>query len=872
MEDAMKKICNFFIYLLLCLRYRISLRGLDSLKRNDKPILFLANHQALIDPVIVMSSLNNRFSPRPLADENQFKHPLLKPLVRILNIISIPDPAVSGRRAKEGVDAGLDKVADALNRGDNVLMYPAGGLCHTKLEKLGGKSGTASTVHRVPEVRIVLIRIRGLWGSSFSRATAVPSIFKALQKGALDLLANGFFFMPRREVFLEFEEVADFPRRAEKREINSYLEEWYNRDPDSCKAVPRYWWQGKTARVLPEPSQETVVRDTGNIPGKIRRRVKDKLVELSGNQQVNEQDSLADDLALDSLVLTEFGCWLESEFAVSLEQPDELRTVADCILTAGGVKVEQAAVRIEPASEKWFSVQKERTLGPAEGTDIAKVFLNQARKNPDQVILSDQFSGDKTWRQLILALFVLLPVIRKIPGKRVGIMLPGSVSAAVSWLALVFSGKEPVMVNWTTGTRNIQYGLESLGVEQVITARALTGRLENQGIDLGEVSIKWLFLEELASRISIRAKIAALVRSRISWRGLAEADIADTAAILFTSGSESRPKAVPLSHANLLANVADFATVLSLSANDRQLGILPVFHSLGLAGTVILPLCSGLRTVYWPNPTEGARLGRMIEAYRATMLITTPTFLSGILKSTDSERLASLRLIFSGAEKCPDHLVARLDELCPGAVFCEGYGVTECSPVVTVNSIENPRPGTIGRLLPSMDRLLVDPQTGRIVGPGETGRLLVRGPNVFSGYLGDAPSPFVERDGYSWYDTGDLVREDDGVLVFAGRLKRFVKLGGEMVSLPAIEHVLDKKFRSEDGPVIAVMCTTDEEHPELVLFTAVNIDRQEANQVIMEAGLSALHAVRMVKKIDSIPMLGTGKTDYTALAELVKCL
>ncbi len=157
---------------------------------------------------------------------------------------------------------------------------------------------------------------------------------------------------------------------------------------------------------------------------------------------------------------------------------------------------------------------EECTLVPAKGSNIAQVFLNQARKNPDQVILSDQISGDKTWRQLILAIYAFLPSIMKIPQKRVGIMLPGAVSAVISWLAVVFSGKEPVMVNWTTGIRNMQYSLESLGVEQVITARALTGRLENQGVDLNLLSVKWLYLEDLASCISFWRKIVSLAKSR----------------------------------------------------------------------------------------------------------------------------------------------------------------------------------------------------------------------------------------------------------------------------------------------------------------------------------------------------------------------
>jgi long-chain-fatty-acid--[acyl-carrier-protein] ligase len=310
--------------------------------------------------------------------------------------------------------------------------------------------------------------------------------------------------------------------------------------------------------------------------------------------------------------------------------------------------------------------------------------------------------------------------------------------------------------------------------------------------------------------------------------------------------------------------------MLSLSSNDRLLGILPVFHSLGLAGTVILPLCTGLRTVYWPNPTEGTMLNRMTAAYRTTVLIATPTFLQRMLGTAKPEQLQSLRLIFSGAEKCPDHVFAALKEKCPQAVLCEGYGVTECSPVVAVNSLSDPRLGTVGRLLPSMQHILLDPETGEPVAPGANGRLLVRGPNVFSGYIGEAKSPFLEFDGKFWYDTGDLMFERDGVLVFAGRLKRFVKISGEMISLPAIEQALESYYPAGEGPVLAVAASGNEQHPELVLLTVLDTNRQEANQAIRAAGLSPLHNIRLVRQVEEIPLLGSGKTDYTAIKRMVK--
>ncbi|WP_446007859.1 AMP-binding protein [Candidatus Electrothrix sp.] len=868
----MKKLISFSLSALLRLRYRLTVTGLKELQQeseDNRPFLFFSNHQALIDPVIVMSLLYSRFTPRPLVDEKQSDHPVAKYFMEMVNAIFIPDLNMSGRDAKEQVFAGIEEIVASLKRGENVLMYPSGRISRGKLEAIGANSGAVSVTHGVPEARIVLIRMGGLWGSRFSRARGLPVLFGEVGKLFLRVLANGILFMPRRPVHLEIVEPDDFPRGGDKQAINQYLEAFYNVEPDRNTEIPSYWWQGSQPIYHDDPRPVFAAQDTASIPESIRSLVLARLTELSGVDKVEESDKLAADLGMDSLVLAEFGSWLHQEFGVATENLEVLQTVSDCILAAGGIMPVLSGVPLKPVSSKWFTQVDKRELGFPAGENIAVLFLAQACQHPDQVILSDQLSGDKTWRQLIMGVYALLPELENIPDKRVGIMMPASVSAVVSWLVVMFSGKEPVMVNWTSGISNIQYSLQAVGVKQVITAKALTSQLEQRGIALDAIGVTWLYLEEIAARIHAGRKIMALLKSRLLWRKLYRAEIAKNAAILFTSGSEARPKAVPLTHANFLANARDFSQILSLSSHDRLLGILPVFHSLGLAGTIILPLCTGLRTVYWPNPTEGSQLARMIGAYGVTTLISTPTFLHGILRAGKPDLLHSLRLVFSGAEKCPEHVFALLREFCPQTVLCEGYGVTECSPVITVNSPDAPQLGTIGRILASMEYVLLDPEDNQPVSPGKNGRLLVRGPNVFSGYIGDSPTPFVDFAGKSWYDTGDLMFERDGVLVFAGRLKRFVKMGGEMISLPAIEQVLEAHYPTDEGPVLAVAATDDEQHPELVLLTVLDTDRQEANQALREAGLSPLHNIRTVRQVDEIPLLGTGKTDYTTLSNLV---
>lgn len=297
--------------------------------------------------------------------------------------------------------------------------------------------------------------------------------------------------------------------------------------------------------------------------------------------------------------------------------------------------------------------------------------------------------------------------------------------------------------------------------------------------------------------------------------------------------------------------------------------MLPPFHSFGLTGTILLPILGGVKVVHYPNPNEPAVLARIIEAYKVSILIGTPTFLSNIVRSSTNSQLASLRICVTGAEKCPQRVYDALRQRCPQATILEGYGITECSPIVAVNREEDARPGTIGRPLPSLTCIIMDEETHQPANANECGMLLVRGPSVFGGYLHyDGPSPFIQWNGESWYRTGDLVQADaTGHLTFCGRLKRFVKLGGEMISLPAIEEVLEQHFGvSEDGPTLALVASPGDA-PELVLFTTRHLERAEVNQAIRQAGLSPLHNVRAVIHVEQLPLLGTGKTDYRTLGE-----
>ncbi|MBN1961419.1 MAG: AMP-binding protein [Deltaproteobacteria bacterium] len=862
------------VWLLLLLRYRIKINGLNAIvERGCKGILFLPNHPALIDPVIVFFSLLRKFRPRSLADKDRISLPFIKQVALHFGAIPLPDPAVYKTTSKQDVARALDECSETLKRGENLLLYPAGRLSRSNNEDLGGKKAVKLILAKVPYCRIVLIRTSGLWGSRFSWGSGKPpNLIGTLLNGIGLLLVNFLFFMPKRQVTIELVEPDNFPRDSDKKHINNYLESFYNDNQQPNLYVPYKFWQRGDSYQLPEPQlSKTNITKEAAVPNTIREQIFTKINEISGQTPKTNEASLSRDLSFDSLARAEIIAWVEQEFGYSCTDPINLDSVNDLLLLAIGQSASVSA-ELKKISSAWYTKRTIKIALP-QAENIASAFLKQAALDPNRLIIADQTSGTRSYRDLITAILVLRPHLAKLAGDYVAIMLPASVGAAVLYLATLFAGKIPVMVNWTTGARNIKHGLDMLGVQHVVTVSPLLTKLNEQGIDLDVVKDKFLLLDSMSKQISIAAKLKAALTARLSWRSLQQTTIADTAVVLFTSGSESLPKAVPLSHKNLLTNLSDIVDSIQFNSDDKIIGFLPPFHSFGLTGTVLLPLCTSIACVYFPNPTDGAALARIIAAYRATIMVGTPTFLAGVARYANDEQLNSLRMAVTGAEKCPDSLYETLAKRWPHLLVLEGYGITECSPVVSVNRECDPKRGSIGLPLPSIEHAIIDIEQHQPVTTGIDGMLLVRGPSIFTGYLNyNGSSPFIEYNGKQWYRTGDLVRADQsGSLFFVGRLKRFVKLGGEMVSLPAIEDVLISLVANDSSgePLLAVVATADETNPELCLFTVAQLTRDQVNQSIRAAGLSALHNIRKVIPIEAIPVLGTGKVDYRALQAML---
>jgi long-chain-fatty-acid--[acyl-carrier-protein] ligase len=406
-----------------------------------------------------------------------------------------------------------------------------------------------------------------------------------------------------------------------------------------------------------------------------------------------------------------------------------------------------------------------------------------------------------------------------------------------------------------------------MNVEEVITSKAFLDRfnVEIKGV-------RFLFLEDLRRQASRLQAASAWLSIRLFpasiRRRIPKKNPDQPALILFTSGSERAPKAVPLTHTNILSEMRAITAFLELSPRDSLLGFLPSFHSFGMVVTGVFPLLSGIRLVHHADPTDASGLARKIGAYKPTLVVGTPTFIDFIVRRARPEELDSLRLIVVGAEKCPARLMDACKKAAPRAELIEGYGVTECSPVVAGNRPGAMRPGTVGKPLPGVSIRVVDLDHDQEVLTGQSGMLWVHGPIVFPGYIGfEGPSPFREVDGKRWYVTGDLAEIDkDGFIHLAGRLKRFLKAGGEMISLPALEEPLTERFPPVDEkPQAAVEGIETSTGRRIVLFTTSEITTAEANAILEKAGFRGVLRLDEVRRVKEIPLLGTGKIDYKVL-------
>jgi long-chain-fatty-acid--[acyl-carrier-protein] ligase len=856
--------------LVLSLRYRVRVHGLEQVRGLKGPVLVLPNHPALVDPPLVFTSLYPSLRPRPMVLETNFQNPLMALIGKIINVVPVPDLEQASAKARAKAQRAVEVIIAGLRGGDNYIMWPSGHTQRDGVERLGGARALSDILQAVPEAQIVRVRTRGLWGSmfSFARTGEHPHLTGRLLAGVGWLLANLLVFMPRRRVDITVEKVDRAALPELRREtLNPWFEAWYNAGgaPETPTYVPYHFAFGPRSYEFPRrPGLGEI--DLGRIKPEVREEVNHLIADKLHRPLTEDEqrpETTFDELALDSLDRMELNLRVEQQFGYTGDQVPttlgELWALAQGLASKGPPR---------PAPAGWFAPGCGGDgLLEARGGTIPEAFVARALSCRREVAAADDLAGAVTCERLLVGALAMARRFAKLPAANVGLMLPASVASDTAYLALSLAGKLPVILNWTTGPANLAHAARLMGLTHVVTSNAFIDRtgIQVQGTE-------YLCLEDLRKDMGKLELLRTLLAVR--WlpgrirRRVPHIPSDRPAVVLFTSGSEKAPKAVPLTHDNILAEMRGGIPVLGLRKSDSMLGFLPMFHSFGLAVTSVLPLLGGMRVVHHPDPTDAGGLARKIAAYKPTLLVGTPTFVSYILERAKPEDLTSLRLIIVGAEACPPAVRQRCAEMAPGACLLEGYGITECSPVVSANTPTHNRPGTLGRPLPGVEVRVADLQTDEPLPPGQLGMLWVSGPTVFPGYIGyDGESPFVERDGKRWYVTGDLVKiDEDGYIHFEGRLKRFLKAGGEMISLPALEEPFVRRYPpTKDGPRVAVEGVETGSGRRIVLFTTEAITLREANALLLEEGFHGVMRLDEVRRVDTVPVLGTGKTDYKAL-------
>ncbi len=496
---------------------------------------------------------------------------------------------------------------------------------------------------------------------------------------------------------------------------------------------------------------------------------------------------------------------------------------------------------------------------------VVEALIDAAKVHgPSWLAVEDPVSGRLTYKRLLQSVAILGAKLMPfaLEGRSLGVMLPTSNGAVVTLFAVMSAGRVPAMINFTAGAANILSACRAANLDTILTSRAFVerGRLDNLIAQL-EKQVRIVYLEDIRKTIGFSDKLRGL----LGWKKpLVARKPDDWAVILFTSGSEGTPKGVVLSHRNMLSNVAQAAARIDFGREDKIFNVLPVFHSFGLTAGTILPLVSGVSTYLYPSPLHYRTVPELVYGVCATAMFGTDTFLNGYARVANPYDFRSLRYILAGAEPVKESTrLIYLEKF--GLRILEGYGVTETSPVMALNTPMFNKFGTVGRLLPGMTAKLE-----KVDGVDEGGRLFVRGPNVMLGYVHADKPGVLEPPAEGWHDTGDIVTIDDqGYIAIKGRAKRFAKIGGEMVSLAAVEMLAGDLWPNN---VTAVASVPDPRKGERLIMVT---DKTGATRSEFQVYARSKHASELmlpaeVIVLDKLPMLGSGKVDNLAVTKFVR--
>ncbi len=493
-------------------------------------------------------------------------------------------------------------------------------------------------------------------------------------------------------------------------------------------------------------------------------------------------------------------------------------------------------------------------------------FVRNAKKFKKKLAIKDKTTkSNVTYERALIGALILSKKFKKYDEGYLGIMIPTSAGCALATVGALMSGRIPVMINYSTGAENnARYAQQKCNFKTIITSKALLEKIDCPLIE------GMVLIEDIMKSISTGDKLKAALKTKLPvgaiLNSIHKGDEDDNVAILFTSGSEKDPKVVQLTHRNISSNIISFCDYVDIHSSDILLANLVFFHIFGLTVNLWVTFVKGMTMVTYANPTEFQTISDIAREEAPTIMVGTPSFFWGYLKKSEPGDFKSLRVMVAGADKCPDALRDGYQKK-HGVTLLEGYGATETSPVVSVNSHEYNRPGSIGKVIPGVQVRIEHLESGKECKAGEVGKILVKGDLVMKGYLGE-PELTAEAIVDGWYNTGDMGYMDkDGYLWHSGRFKRFVKIGGEMVSLVRVENVMEQHLPE------GVSCCIVEIPDEIKGATIVAAVTRDINKIAilrkMGKELPNIALPRQFFVIEELPMMGTGKIDFRSVTELV---
>ena len=526
---------------------------------------------------------------------------------------------------------------------------------------------------------------------------------------------------------------------------------------------------------------------------------------------------------------------------------------------------------------------------PSKLDPIHVAWLKSAKKSKTAFAVADIEGVEISHKKFLTGVLLFSEKIEAYsPEQNVGLLLPSSGGGAIASIAILSLGKTLVNLNFTAGKKALSSAAKQAEVKHIYTSRKFLDKMSERGMNLESYfpESKLLMLEDIKEEISTLSRISTLLKaiilpvSMIQKSYFKDVSMNDTAAILFSSGSEGSPKGVELSHSNIAANAKQAAIELGAVESDVIMSTLPTFHAFGFAITTLMPLSEGIPIVCHADPKDVSTIASGIQKYSGTILVGTPTFLRmyTISKKVTPESIQSLRLVVAGAEKLRSEVRDGFEAKFKMSVY-EGYGTTETSPGASVNlpDIQSPfklrnRPGTVGKAFSGTEFRIVDPDSLDPIPTGQDGLILIGGPQIMKGYLKmpEKTAEVIELiDGYRWYRTGDKGHlDEDGFLTIVDRYSRFAKIGGEMISLTTVEEEILEVCNDKDLEIAATCLPDQRKGEKIVLLATNNLDKNQLKKLLSDAKVNPLYYPAQVLMVEEIPKLGSGKTDFGATKKI----